>query len=140
MSLINHSSINTFNTLWDFWVFFMIQFQCCNNVLQQRAAPTRGATMSVIVITLLLLFKCVCACVCALQCVLREGLEEMKQFFLVNSSCRLPLNPALLVTGINIQVLKGTQTITDTHSHRFNRLSETVPLRRWSQEEQVTEA
>uniref|UniRef100_A0A8C2XAR3 Phosphatidylinositol-4-phosphate 3-kinase catalytic subunit type 2 beta n=1 Tax=Cyclopterus lumpus TaxID=8103 RepID=A0A8C2XAR3_CYCLU len=30
------------------------------------------------------------------QCVLREGLEEMTQFFLVNSSCRLPLNPALL--------------------------------------------
>ncbi|XP_054866605.1 phosphatidylinositol 4-phosphate 3-kinase C2 domain-containing subunit beta isoform X3 [Amphiprion ocellaris] len=37
------------------------------------------------------------------QCVLREGLEEMNQFFSVNSSCRLPLNPALLVTGINIQ-------------------------------------
>ncbi|XP_034387987.1 phosphatidylinositol 4-phosphate 3-kinase C2 domain-containing subunit beta isoform X3 [Cyclopterus lumpus] len=37
------------------------------------------------------------------QCVLREGLEEMTQFFLVNSSCRLPLNPALLVTGIHIQ-------------------------------------
>ncbi|XP_075952269.1 phosphatidylinositol 4-phosphate 3-kinase C2 domain-containing subunit beta isoform X2 [Anarhichas minor] len=37
------------------------------------------------------------------QCVLREGLEEMKQFFSVNSNCRLPLNPALLVTGINIQ-------------------------------------
>ncbi|TMS19161.1 Phosphatidylinositol 4-phosphate 3-kinase C2 domain-containing subunit beta [Larimichthys crocea] len=37
------------------------------------------------------------------QCVLREGLEEMKQFFSVNSSCRLPLNPALLVSGINIQ-------------------------------------
>ncbi|XP_051269951.1 phosphatidylinositol 4-phosphate 3-kinase C2 domain-containing subunit beta [Dicentrarchus labrax] len=37
------------------------------------------------------------------QCVLRDGLEEMKQFFSVNSSCRLPLNPALLVTGINIQ-------------------------------------
>ncbi|XP_030584785.1 phosphatidylinositol 4-phosphate 3-kinase C2 domain-containing subunit beta [Archocentrus centrarchus] len=37
------------------------------------------------------------------QCVLRESLEEMKQFFSVNSSCRLPLNPALLVTGINIQ-------------------------------------
>ncbi|KAM6927530.1 phosphatidylinositol 4-phosphate 3-kinase C2 domain-containing subunit beta [Xenentodon cancila] len=37
------------------------------------------------------------------QCVLREGLEEMKQFFSVNSSCRLPLNPALLVTKINIQ-------------------------------------
>ncbi|XP_028284836.1 phosphatidylinositol 4-phosphate 3-kinase C2 domain-containing subunit beta [Parambassis ranga] len=37
------------------------------------------------------------------QCVLRDGLEEMKQFFSVNRSCRLPLNPALLVTGINIQ-------------------------------------
>uniref|UniRef100_A0A3Q3EAK4 Phosphatidylinositol-4-phosphate 3-kinase, catalytic subunit type 2 beta n=1 Tax=Labrus bergylta TaxID=56723 RepID=A0A3Q3EAK4_9LABR len=37
------------------------------------------------------------------QTVLREGLEEMKQFFTVNSSCRLPLNPALLVTGIKIQ-------------------------------------
>lgn len=43
-----------------------------------------------------------------LQCVLREGLEEMKQFFSVNSSCRLPLNPALLVTGIKIQVLQDT--------------------------------
>uniref|UniRef100_A0A7N8X4R9 Phosphatidylinositol-4-phosphate 3-kinase, catalytic subunit type 2 beta n=1 Tax=Mastacembelus armatus TaxID=205130 RepID=A0A7N8X4R9_9TELE len=29
--------------------------------------------------------------------------RQMKQFFSVNSSCRLPLNPALLVTGINIQ-------------------------------------
>ncbi|XP_044205953.1 phosphatidylinositol 4-phosphate 3-kinase C2 domain-containing subunit beta isoform X1 [Thunnus albacares] len=37
------------------------------------------------------------------QSVLRDGLEEMKQFFSVNSSCRLPLNPALLVRGINIQ-------------------------------------
>nr|XP_061779736.1 phosphatidylinositol 4-phosphate 3-kinase C2 domain-containing subunit beta-like [Nerophis lumbriciformis]XP_061779737.1 phosphatidylinositol 4-phosphate 3-kinase C2 domain-containing subunit beta-like [Nerophis lumbriciformis] len=37
------------------------------------------------------------------QNILREGLEEMKQFFSVNSSCRLPLNPALLVRGINIQ-------------------------------------
>nr|XP_057910598.1 phosphatidylinositol 4-phosphate 3-kinase C2 domain-containing subunit beta [Doryrhamphus excisus] len=37
------------------------------------------------------------------QNVLREGLEEMKQFFSVNSSCRLPLNPAMLVRGINIQ-------------------------------------
>uniref|UniRef100_A0A7N8YPS0 Phosphatidylinositol-4-phosphate 3-kinase, catalytic subunit type 2 beta n=1 Tax=Mastacembelus armatus TaxID=205130 RepID=A0A7N8YPS0_9TELE len=37
------------------------------------------------------------------QSVLRDGLDEMKQFFSVNSSCRLPLNPALLVTGINIQ-------------------------------------
>ncbi|XP_069570252.1 phosphatidylinositol 4-phosphate 3-kinase C2 domain-containing subunit beta isoform X2 [Brachyistius frenatus] len=37
------------------------------------------------------------------QSVLREGLDEMKQFFSVNSSCRLPLNPAMVVTGINIQ-------------------------------------
>lgn len=42
---------------------------------------------------------------CVLQCVLREALEEMSQFFSVNSSCRLPLNPALHVKGINIQVL-----------------------------------
>uniref|UniRef100_A0A8C6NRP1 Phosphatidylinositol-4-phosphate 3-kinase catalytic subunit type 2 beta n=1 Tax=Nothobranchius furzeri TaxID=105023 RepID=A0A8C6NRP1_NOTFU len=32
-----------------------------------------------------------------------ESLEEMKQYFSINSCCRLPLNPALLVTGINIQ-------------------------------------
>uniref|UniRef100_A0A7N6FGG9 Phosphatidylinositol-4-phosphate 3-kinase n=1 Tax=Anabas testudineus TaxID=64144 RepID=A0A7N6FGG9_ANATE len=38
------------------------------------------------------------------QCVLRESLDEMKQFFLMNTSCRLPLNPALLVKGINIQL------------------------------------
>ncbi|XP_038157703.1 phosphatidylinositol 4-phosphate 3-kinase C2 domain-containing subunit beta [Cyprinodon tularosa] len=37
------------------------------------------------------------------QAVLRESLAEMKQFFSVNSTCRLPLNPALLVSGINIQ-------------------------------------
>ncbi|XP_029007778.1 phosphatidylinositol 4-phosphate 3-kinase C2 domain-containing subunit beta [Betta splendens] len=37
------------------------------------------------------------------QCVLRESLDEMKQFFSMNVSCRLPLNPALLVKGINIQ-------------------------------------
>ncbi|KAM3622198.1 uncharacterized protein V6R79_021703 [Siganus canaliculatus] len=37
------------------------------------------------------------------QCVLREALDEMKQFFSMNSSCRLPLNPAQLVKGINIQ-------------------------------------
>lgn len=48
---------------------------------------------------------CVSVCVCGLQCVLREALEEMNQFFSVNSSCRLPLNPALHVKGINIQVL-----------------------------------
>uniref|UniRef100_A0A8C6LKX9 Phosphatidylinositol-4-phosphate 3-kinase catalytic subunit type 2 beta n=1 Tax=Nothobranchius furzeri TaxID=105023 RepID=A0A8C6LKX9_NOTFU len=29
--------------------------------------------------------------------------KEMKQYFSINSCCRLPLNPALLVTGINIQ-------------------------------------
>uniref|UniRef100_A0A665XCG4 Uncharacterized protein n=1 Tax=Echeneis naucrates TaxID=173247 RepID=A0A665XCG4_ECHNA len=37
------------------------------------------------------------------QSVLREGLDEMKQFFSMNSTCRLPLNPALVVKGINIQ-------------------------------------
>ncbi|XP_016096670.1 phosphatidylinositol 4-phosphate 3-kinase C2 domain-containing subunit beta isoform X2 [Sinocyclocheilus grahami] len=37
------------------------------------------------------------------QAILREGLEEVKQFFSVNSTCRLPLNPGLLVKGINIQ-------------------------------------
>uniref|UniRef100_A0A6Q2WVG6 Phosphatidylinositol-4-phosphate 3-kinase n=1 Tax=Esox lucius TaxID=8010 RepID=A0A6Q2WVG6_ESOLU len=38
------------------------------------------------------------------QTVLREGLEEVKQFFSVNSSCRLPLNPGLLVKAINIKL------------------------------------
>ncbi|XP_067102531.1 phosphatidylinositol 4-phosphate 3-kinase C2 domain-containing subunit beta [Osmerus mordax] len=37
------------------------------------------------------------------QAILREGLEEVKHFFSVSSSCRLPLNPALLVKAINIQ-------------------------------------
>ncbi|XP_047438276.1 phosphatidylinositol 4-phosphate 3-kinase C2 domain-containing subunit beta [Mugil cephalus] len=37
------------------------------------------------------------------QSVLREGLDELNQFFSINSSCRLPLNPALLVKGVNIQ-------------------------------------
>ncbi|XP_056129210.1 phosphatidylinositol 4-phosphate 3-kinase C2 domain-containing subunit beta [Lampris incognitus] len=37
------------------------------------------------------------------QAVLREGLDEVKQFFSVNTTCRLPLNPALLVKAINIQ-------------------------------------
>lgn len=37
------------------------------------------------------------------QAVLRDGLDELTQFFSVNGSCRLPLNPTLLVTGINIQ-------------------------------------
>ncbi len=38
------------------------------------------------------------------QAILREGLEEVKQFFSINSTCRLPLNPGLFVKGINIQV------------------------------------
>uniref|UniRef100_A0A3Q3A7S7 Phosphatidylinositol-4-phosphate 3-kinase, catalytic subunit type 2 beta n=1 Tax=Kryptolebias marmoratus TaxID=37003 RepID=A0A3Q3A7S7_KRYMA len=37
------------------------------------------------------------------QSVLKDSLEDMKQFFTMNSSCRLPLNPALLVAGINIK-------------------------------------
>ncbi|KAG8451016.1 hypothetical protein GDO86_003339 [Hymenochirus boettgeri] len=32
--------------------------------------------------------------------ILREGLEDVKQFFTVNGSCRLPLSPSLLVKGI----------------------------------------
>lgn len=46
-------------------------------------------------------------CVC-LQGVLREALEEVKKFFLLNSSCRLPLNPAMVATGIKIQVKTHT--------------------------------
>ncbi|KAM6458685.1 phosphatidylinositol 4-phosphate 3-kinase C2 domain-containing subunit beta isoform 2-T2 [Liasis olivaceus] len=34
------------------------------------------------------------------QAILREGLEDVKQFFNVNGSCRLPLSPSLLVKGI----------------------------------------
>uniref|UniRef100_A0A8B9TNL6 Phosphatidylinositol-4-phosphate 3-kinase catalytic subunit type 2 beta n=1 Tax=Anas platyrhynchos TaxID=8839 RepID=A0A8B9TNL6_ANAPL len=34
------------------------------------------------------------------QGILREGLEEVKQFFKANGSCRLPLSPSLLVKGI----------------------------------------
>lgn len=60
--------------------------------------------------------RCHVTCPCFLigwsQCVLREGLEVMKQFFSVNSSCRLPLNPVLLVKGIHIQVLNA-----HTHTH-----------------------
>lgn len=37
------------------------------------------------------------------QAILREGLDKVKQFFTVNSNCRLPLNPGLLVKGINIR-------------------------------------
>uniref|UniRef100_A0ACB8F584 Phosphatidylinositol 4-phosphate 3-kinase C2 domain-containing subunit beta n=1 Tax=Sphaerodactylus townsendi TaxID=933632 RepID=A0ACB8F584_9SAUR len=34
------------------------------------------------------------------QAILRDGLEDVKQFFNVNGSCRLPLSPSLLVKGI----------------------------------------
>lgn len=34
------------------------------------------------------------------QGILRNGLEEVKQFFALNGSCRLPLSPSLLVKGI----------------------------------------
>lgn len=34
------------------------------------------------------------------QGILRTGLEEVKQFFTLNGSCRLPLSPSLLVKGI----------------------------------------
>lgn len=34
------------------------------------------------------------------QGILRTGLEEVKQFFALNGSCRLPLSPSLLVKGI----------------------------------------
>ncbi|KAA0707732.1 Phosphatidylinositol 4-phosphate 3-kinase C2 domain-containing subunit beta [Triplophysa tibetana] len=37
------------------------------------------------------------------QAILREGLEDVKHFFTLNSNCRLPLSPGLLVKGINIQ-------------------------------------
>ncbi|XP_061688315.1 phosphatidylinositol 4-phosphate 3-kinase C2 domain-containing subunit beta isoform X2 [Syngnathoides biaculeatus] len=40
----------------------------------------------------------------ARQNALREGLEEMERFFSANGSCRLPLDPALLVRGIDIQL------------------------------------
>ncbi|XP_005375370.1 PREDICTED: phosphatidylinositol 4-phosphate 3-kinase C2 domain-containing subunit beta [Chinchilla lanigera] len=36
----------------------------------------------------------------ARQGILRAGLEEVKQFFALNGSCRLPLSPSLLVKGI----------------------------------------
>uniref|UniRef100_A0A8C5V5C6 Phosphatidylinositol-4-phosphate 3-kinase catalytic subunit type 2 beta n=1 Tax=Microcebus murinus TaxID=30608 RepID=A0A8C5V5C6_MICMU len=36
----------------------------------------------------------------ARQGILRAGLEELKQFFTLNGSCRLPLSPSLLVKGI----------------------------------------
>ncbi|XP_067166694.1 phosphatidylinositol 4-phosphate 3-kinase C2 domain-containing subunit beta [Apteryx mantelli] len=36
----------------------------------------------------------------ARQAILREGLEDVKQFFKANGSCRLPLSPSLLVKGI----------------------------------------
>ncbi|XP_053562671.1 phosphatidylinositol 4-phosphate 3-kinase C2 domain-containing subunit beta [Bombina bombina] len=36
----------------------------------------------------------------ARQAILKEGLEDVKQFFNVNGSCRLPLSPSFLVKGI----------------------------------------
>lgn len=36
----------------------------------------------------------------ARQGILRTGLEEVRQFFALNGSCRLPLSPSLLVKGI----------------------------------------
>ncbi|XP_077582382.1 phosphatidylinositol 4-phosphate 3-kinase C2 domain-containing subunit beta isoform X2 [Stigmatopora nigra] len=39
----------------------------------------------------------------ARQNVLREGLDEMKRFFSLNGSCRLPLDPALRVRGVDVQ-------------------------------------
>nr|XP_039322313.1 phosphatidylinositol 4-phosphate 3-kinase C2 domain-containing subunit beta isoform X3 [Saimiri boliviensis boliviensis] len=36
----------------------------------------------------------------ARQGILRTGLEEVRQFFILNGSCRLPLSPSLLVKGI----------------------------------------
>lgn len=36
----------------------------------------------------------------ARQGILRAGLEEVRQFFALNGSCRLPLSPSLLVKGI----------------------------------------
>ncbi|XP_028924891.1 phosphatidylinositol 4-phosphate 3-kinase C2 domain-containing subunit beta isoform X1 [Ornithorhynchus anatinus] len=36
----------------------------------------------------------------ARQAILRSGLEDVKQFFILNGSCRLPLSPSLLVKGI----------------------------------------
>ncbi|XP_028303551.1 LOW QUALITY PROTEIN: phosphatidylinositol 4-phosphate 3-kinase C2 domain-containing subunit beta [Gouania willdenowi] len=38
------------------------------------------------------------------QSVLTDSLEEMNHFFSVNKSCRLPLNPTVLVRGINTQL------------------------------------
>lgn len=41
------------------------------------------------------------------QGILREGLEDVKQFFKANGSCRLPLSPSLLVKGIVPRVSAG---------------------------------
>lgn len=39
--------------------------------------------------------------------ILRKGLDEVKQFFVLNGSCRLPLSPSLLVKGIVPRVSEG---------------------------------
>lgn len=41
------------------------------------------------------------------QGILREGLEDVKQFFKAHGSCRLPLSPSLLVKGIVPRVSAG---------------------------------
>uniref|UniRef100_A0A4W3J3E0 Phosphatidylinositol-4-phosphate 3-kinase catalytic subunit type 2 beta n=1 Tax=Callorhinchus milii TaxID=7868 RepID=A0A4W3J3E0_CALMI len=37
------------------------------------------------------------------QAVLRENMEEIQHFFKVQNHCRLPLNPSLLATGVNLR-------------------------------------
>uniref|UniRef100_A0A9L0REQ1 Phosphatidylinositol-4-phosphate 3-kinase catalytic subunit type 2 beta n=1 Tax=Equus caballus TaxID=9796 RepID=A0A9L0REQ1_HORSE len=57
--------------------------QCCLvSTLAKLAQQVREATPSV------------------RQGILRSGLEEVRQFFTLNGSCRLPLSPSLLVKGI----------------------------------------
>lgn len=41
-----------------------------------------------------------CSSPLPLKGILRAGLEEVRQFFALNGSCRLPLSPSLLVKGI----------------------------------------
>lgn len=51
------------------------------------------------------------------QGILREGLEEVKQFFKANGSCRLPLSPSLLVKGIVPRVSAGVGLSSPARSH-----------------------
>lgn len=45
------------------------------------------------------------------QGILREGLEDVKQFFKAHGSCRLPLSPSLLVKGIVPRVSVGAGSV-----------------------------